>query len=58
MAGAVVGGLFIGIVEVLGGVLQPHVGPGFRQILPLIAAVVFLLFRPYGFFGTRVIERV
>lgn len=58
MAGAVVGGLFIGLVEVLGGVLQPHVGPGFRQILPLIAAVVFLLFRPYGFFGTRTIERV
>lgn len=58
LAGAVVGGLFIGIVEVLGGVLQPYVGPGFRQILPLIAAVVFLLFRPHGFFGTRVIERV
>lgn len=56
--GAVVGGLFIGCIEELGGVLEPHVGPGFRQILPLVAAVVFLLFRPYGFFGTRVIERV
>ena len=58
LAGAVVGGLFIGLVEVAGGVLQPYVGPGFRQVLPLIAAVVFLLFRPYGFFGTRVVERV
>lgn len=58
IGGAVVGGLFIGLVEVLGGVLQPHVGPGFRQILPMIAAVIFLLFRPYGFFGTPHIERV
>src|SRR5437867_7052289 len=58
VGGAVVGGLFIGCVEVLGGVLQPLVGPGFRQILPMVAAVIFLLFRPYGFFGTRTIERV
>jgi branched-chain amino acid transport system permease protein len=58
IGGAVVGGLFIGCVEVLGGVLQPYVGPGFRQVLPMIAAVIFLLFRPYGFFGTRIIERV
>jgi branched-chain amino acid transport system permease protein len=58
IGGAVVGGLFIGCVEVLGGVLQPYVGPGFRQILPMVAAVIFLLFRPYGFFGTRIIERV
>lgn len=58
IGGAVVGGLFIGCVEVLGGVLQPHVGPGFRQILPMVAAVIFLMFRPYGFFGTRTIERV
>jgi branched-chain amino acid transport system permease protein len=58
IGGAVVGGLFIGLVEVLGGVLQPYVGPGFRQILPMIAAVIFLLWRPYGFFGTRIIERV
>lgn len=56
--GAVLGGLFIGCIEVLGGVLQPSVGPGFRQILPMIAAVAFLLFRPYGFLGARVIERV
>jgi branched-chain amino acid transport system permease protein len=58
VGGAVVGGLLIGLVEVLGGVLQPYVGPGFRQVLPMIAAVIFLLFRPYGFFGTRTIERV
>ncbi len=61
--GAVVGGLVIGFVEVfagayLVGATWGFLGDGFANVLPYIVMVLVLLFRPYGLFGTREIERV
>ena len=60
--GAVVGGFFIGIAEVMAGhYLAPWadtIGAGFSQVVPYILMLGFLLFRPYGLFGTEEIRRV
>ncbi len=60
--GAVVGGFLIGIAEVMAGhYLAPFaefLGAGFSQIVPYLIMLGFLLFRPYGLFGTEEIRRV
>jgi len=52
--GALVGGLIIGVVESLGG----YWGGEVREIVPWLVMLVILLFRPWGMFGTRRIERI
>lgn len=58
--GAIVGGLIIGasekLVEVFIGI--PYFGGGTESWMPYILALLFLLFRPQGLFGERIIERV
>src|SRR6478735_3397733 len=57
--GAVVGGLIIGLVESLAaGYLDPYVGGGTKDFAPYVVMIIVLMFRPYGIFGTRRIERV
>ena len=60
--GAVIGGLGVGIAEVMAGhYLAPYsdtLGAGFSQIVPYVIMLAFLLFRPYGLFGTPEIRRV
>ena len=57
--GAVVGGLIVGVVESLAaGYLDPFVGGGTKDFAPYVLMIVTLMFRPYGIFGTRRIERV
>ena len=57
--GAVIGGLIVGIVENLAaGYLDPYVGGGTKDFAPYILMIVALMFRPYGIFGKRRIERV
>ncbi|MGE3293861.1 MAG: branched-chain amino acid ABC transporter permease [Geminicoccaceae bacterium] len=57
--GAIVGGLIIGIGEKLGEIYWgPLVGGGIEGWLAYAIALVFLLFRPQGLFGERIIERV
>lgn len=57
--GAVVGGLIIGVLEGLAcGYLDPIVGGGMGEVFPFIVMILILLFRPYGLFGLRRIERV
>ena len=57
--GAVVGGLIIGLVESLAaGYLDPYVGGGTKDFAPYVVMIIALMFRPYGIFGTRRIERV
>ncbi|MDJ0960058.1 MAG: branched-chain amino acid ABC transporter permease [Acidimicrobiia bacterium] len=60
--GAVVGGFAVGIAEVMAGhYLAPfadQLGAGFSQIVPYVIMLGFLLFRPYGLFGTEEIRRV
>jgi branched-chain amino acid transport system permease protein len=60
--GAVVAGFGVGIAEVMAGhYLAPfadQLGAGFSQIVPYLIMLGFLLFRPYGLFGTEEIRRV
>lgn len=58
--GAIVGGLLVGatekLVEVFIGI--PYFGGGTESWTPYLMALVFLLIRPQGLFGERIIERV
>jgi branched-chain amino acid transport system permease protein len=57
--GAIVGGLIIGIGEKLGEVYWgPLLGRGIESWLAYVIALIFLLFRPQGLFGERIIERI
>ena len=57
--GAVVGGLIVGVVENLAaGYLDPLVGGGTKDFAPYVLMILMLMFRPYGIFGKRRIERV
>jgi branched-chain amino acid transport system permease protein len=59
IGGALVGGLIIGIVESLAaGYLDPYVGGGTKDFAPYVLMILVLMFRPYGIFGKRQIERV
>ena len=57
--GAIIGGLIIGIGEKLGEFYWgPLLGSGIQSWFAYIIALVFLLFRPQGLFGERIIERL
>jgi branched-chain amino acid transport system permease protein len=59
IAGAVVGGLTVGVVESLtAGYIDPYVGGGTKDFAPYLLMIVALMFKPYGLFGKRKIERV
>ncbi len=59
IAGAIVGGLIIGIGEKIGEIYWgPLVGGGIETWFAYFIALAFLLFRPQGLFGERIIERV
>ena len=57
--GAIVGGLIIGIGEKLGEFYWgPLLGSGIESWLAYVIALLFLLYRPQGLFGERIIERI
>lgn len=57
--GAVLGGFIVGIVENLaGGYLDPYFHGGVKDVAPFVVLVLILLFRPYGLFGKKEIERL
>ena len=57
--GAIVGGLIIGVGEKLSEVyIGPMVGGGIEIWFAYVLALVFLLFRPQGLFGEKIIDRV
>ncbi len=57
--GAILGGLIIGVGEKLSEVyLGPYVGGGIEIWFAYMLALVFLLFRPQGLFGEKIIDRV
>jgi branched-chain amino acid transport system permease protein len=61
LAGAVVGGLIIGVVQELAATYQneaPWLGGNFSVVTPYVVMLIVLLVRPYGLFGTREVERV
>ena len=57
--GAIVGGLIIGATE---KVLEVYIGPFFGGAIegwaPYVLAIFFLLYRPEGLFGEKIIRRV
>lgn len=59
IAGAIVGGLIIGATEKLAEIyLGPLIGSGIEGWFAYAAALAFLLVRPSGLFGQRVVERM
>ena len=57
--GAIVGGLIIGVVEkTLEVYVGPAVGGGIEGWAPYVLALFFLLLRPEGLFGEKIIRRV
>lgn len=59
IAGAIVGGVLIGAIEKLAEVyVGPFVGGGIEAWAAYVVALVFLLVRPSGLFGQRLVERV
>ncbi len=57
--GAIIGGLIIGVGEKLSEVyIGPMVGGGIEIWFAYVLALVFLLFRPQGLFGEKIIDRV
>ena len=60
--GAVVGGLVIGVTQVLTAGYQPDyfewAGNNFHVVMPYLVMIVVLLVRPYGLFGTPEVKRV
>ncbi|MES2077201.1 MAG: branched-chain amino acid ABC transporter permease [Pseudomonadota bacterium] len=57
--GAIVGGLIIGASEKLAEVyLGPMVGGGLEGWFPYVLALLFLLVRPEGLFGEKIIRRI
>jgi branched-chain amino acid transport system permease protein len=53
--GALVGGLFIGLVEALAGA---YLGAEYKLLATFVVLVAVLMLRPYGLFGTHEIERL
>ena len=57
--GAIVGGLIIGATEKLAEVyLGSYVGGGIEGWFPYVLALIFLLVRPEGLFGEKIIRRI
>jgi branched-chain amino acid transport system permease protein len=57
--GAIVGGLIIGASEKVAEVfLGPYVGGGIEGWFPYVLALLFLLVRPEGLFGEKIIRRI
>src|SRR6185437_1386652 len=57
--GAIIGGVIIGVGEKIGEFYWgPLFGSGIESWLAYVIALVFLLFRPQGLFGERIIDRI
>ena len=55
VAGALVGGIFIGLLEAWAGA---YLGGEYKLLATVVVRVAVLMMRPYGLFGTREIERL
>ena len=55
MAGAVIGGAVIGLIEAYAG---GYVGMGIQRLVPFVVLILILMVRPYGLFGKKRMERV
>jgi branched-chain amino acid transport system permease protein len=60
IGGAIVAGIILGVLEnVAAGYLDPLLaGGGIANVFPFVVMIIVLIFRPYGIFGLRRIERI
>ena len=60
IGGAIIAGIILGVLEnVAAGYIDPHLaGGGVASVFPFIVMIIVLIFRPYGLFGLRRIERI
>lgn len=59
LVGAVIGGMAVGLLQVLGAGYLSEIGNGtLHQVLPYLVMLGVLLVRPYGLLGSPEIERV
>jgi branched-chain amino acid transport system permease protein len=59
LVGAVIGGLSVGLMQVLcSGYLGTFGGGRLHEVLPYLVMLAVLAVRPYGLFGSRDVERV
>jgi len=59
IVGVVVAGPLIGGAEYLaGGYLDPLVGGGLTEVVAFVVLVLFIMFKPFGLFGWKSIDRV
>ena len=60
--GAVIAGLLLGTFEILTSAYLNDAmgtfGTNFHAVLPYLVMVLVLIFKPYGLFGTRKVERL
>jgi branched-chain amino acid transport system permease protein len=60
--GAVVGGVIIGLTQMLTAGYQPQhaawLANDFQSVTPYVVMIVILMVRPYGLFGTEEVERL
>ncbi len=52
--GAIVGGLFLGVVEVFASF---YISSGYRDAFAFVILILVLLIRPQGFFGEKIAEK-
>ncbi|MBI5031664.1 MAG: branched-chain amino acid ABC transporter permease [Chloroflexi bacterium] len=60
IGGAILAGIILGVLEnVAAGYLDPLLpGGGLANVFPFVIIILVLIFRPYGLFGLRRIERI
>lgn len=59
IVGAFIGSLIVGLLEVYGSFyLDPVVGSGFGEVLPLLFLLVVIVIRPHGLLGSEHVERL
>ncbi|MGH1505861.1 MAG: branched-chain amino acid ABC transporter permease [Acidimicrobiales bacterium] len=60
--GAVVGGVIIGVTQILTAGYQPShaafLGDDFASVTPYVVMILILMVRPYGLFGQKEVERL
>ena len=62
VGGTILAGVLLGVVEVYAqGYVNPllgNFGQNFHAVFPYIVMIAFLIFRPYGLFGLKEVERL
>jgi len=58
IVGSIVGGLIVGLLENIAGVYLDPVLAGIKDIFPYIILLLVIVFKPFGLFGLKRIERI